>query len=131
MPELVSTEVTSVPAGKEDMASWSEEELRDHYEDLKRLNEGLHETSVVTGNPYTILPGDEDIFVNTNSESITVLLPVGLNGKQYRIINTGTSSNDVTVTPDGSELLTGESNSRTLSDRGVIILTYNTTEGWW
>lgn len=129
--ELVSTEVSSVPGEFNDLMIWVEDIVRSHYEDLKRLQEGLHSTSNVTESPYTILPSDQQIFVDTDSGDVTVNLPVGIDGKWYRIINVGSSGNDVTVVPNGTELLTGENSSRTLSDRSVIILAYSPTEGWW
>ena len=88
-------------------------------------------TTLVTTTPYTILSSDNNIFVDTDSMAITLNLPIGTNGKHYRIINTGSSDNDVTVAPDGADLLTGSNASRTLSDSSVIILTYETTKGWW
>lgn len=72
-----------------------------------------------------------NVFCDTDGGAITITLPAGSAGRVYRIINCGSSGNDVTVTPDGSELLTGANASRTLSDKSVIILTYETTEGWW
>jgi hypothetical protein len=81
--------------------------------------------------PYTILATDDVIFCDTDGGAITANLPVGVNGTTYRIINCGSSGNDVTVTPNGAELLTGVNASRTLSDSSVIILTFETTEGWW
>lgn len=88
-------------------------------------------TTRVTTSPYNVLPTDNNIFCDTDSLAIILNLPIGTDGKNYRIINTGDSDNDVTVVPNGSELLTGENASRTLSDGSVIILTYETTEGWW
>ena len=88
-------------------------------------------TTRVTSSPYAVLATDDEIFVDTDGGAITVNLPAGIDGKRYRIINTGSSDNDVTVAPNGAELLTGENASRTLSDSSVIILTYETTEGWW
>jgi hypothetical protein len=84
-----------------------------------------------TDSPYTVLSSDYEIFCDTDAGAITVNLPAGVDGTKYRITNTGSSGNDVTVAPNGAELLTGTNASRTLSDRSVIILTYETTEGWW
>jgi hypothetical protein len=81
--------------------------------------------------PYTILDSDHVIYADTDGGAITINLPDGEDGRNLRIINTGTSGNDVTVAPNGAELLTGDNDSRTLSDKSVIILTYETTEGWW
>lgn len=135
--ELISREVQSAPPQMQsDDARWSWDNLNNHYRDLlqiynRTLAGFIYNTSNVTTSPYNILESDDEIFVNTDSSPVTVNLPVGINGKRYRIINTGSSGNDVTVVPSGTELLTGINASRTLSDSSVIILTYNTTEGWW
>ena len=84
-----------------------------------------------TDSPYTVLARDEVLYCDTDGGAITVNLPSGINGKRYRIINTGSASNDVTISPSGAELLTGANASRTLSDSSVVILIYETTEGWW
>lgn len=89
------------------------------------------QTTRITSSPYTALRTDDDIFVDTDGGAITINLLAGIDGKKYRIINTGSSGNDVTVAPNGAELLTGANASRTLSDSSVIILTYEPTEGWW
>jgi hypothetical protein len=89
------------------------------------------QTTRIDSSPYTALRTDDDIFVDTDGGAITINLPVGIDGKRYRIINTGSSSNDITIAPNGTELLTGDNANRTLSDRSVIILTYEPTEGWW
>lgn len=84
-----------------------------------------------TDSPYTALVSDHEIFVDTDTTAVTINLPVGVAGTNYRIINTGSSGNDVTVAPNGAELLTGANASRTLSDSSVIIITYNSVKGWW
>ena len=85
----------------------------------------------VSSSPYTVLGSDNNIFVNSTGGNITVNLPAGTEGKYYRIINVGTGSNVVTVTPNGSELLTGANASRDLSDSSVVILVYSLTKGWY
>ena len=80
----------------------------------------------------TVTAGKLNIFFcDTDGGAFTVNLPAGTDADYVRIINCGSSGNDVTVAPNGAELLTGANASRTLSDSGVIILTYQTTEGWW
>lgn len=93
------------------------------YWDTKRL--------VFADSPYTVLIYDEVIFCDTDGGAITVNLPAGRNGLGYRIINCGSSLNDVTVAPDGSELIDGINASKTLSDGSVVDLCYEPTEGWW
>jgi hypothetical protein len=87
-------------------------------------------TDRITGNT-TLGVNHEDVFADTDGGAITVTLPVGVDGTRYRIINTGSSGNDVTVTPNGAELLLGANSSLTMIDSEVLIITYEATEGWW
>jgi len=81
-----------------------------------------------TDSPYTVLSTDHVIFADTDAGAITINLPAGIDGREYKIINCG--SNDVTLTPNGAELLNG-SNASMAFGAGVIVVTYETTEGWW
>lgn len=92
-----------------------------------------HNTTRLTSgdSPYDVLYTDHEIFCDTDGGAITVNLPAGIDGTNLRIINCGSSGNDVTVTPDGSELLKGANSSQTISDGNTLIITYETTEGWW
>ena len=80
---------------------------------------------------YTILVTENIIFANTDGGAYTVTLPAGVEGQELRIINSGTSGNDLTLAPNGAELLTGANASRTMSDGTVVILVYNATDGWY
>lgn len=81
--------------------------------------------------PYTVLVTDNIIFCDTDGGAITVNLPAGVDGTNYRIINCGTSGNVLTISPNGSENLIGSNSSITLDDSETIILNYETTEGWY
>ncbi len=85
-----------------------------------------------TDSPYTVLATDEIIFVDTDTAAVTVNLPAG-DGQHYRIVNTGSSGNDVTVDPDGTEELFsgGAGVSFALIDAEIINIYYETTKGWW
>ncbi len=72
-----------------------------------------------------------EIFCNTDLNSVNVTLPEGTDGRHYRIINTGNSNNNVTLIPSGTNLLLGENSDLTLFDKDTLIITYETTEGWW
>jgi hypothetical protein len=85
----------------------------------------------VTSGPYSTLTTDETIFVDTDSAAITVNLIAGVQGQKYRIVNVGSSANDVTVSPDGSELLLGANSDFTLGDGEALIIAYDSTEGWF
>ena len=77
---------------------------------------------------YTILASDDNVFCDTDGGDFAVTLPSVVNGQAYRIINCG--SGTLTIAPDGTDLLVGVNESVTM-DKGVVILTGETTEGWW
>jgi len=81
--------------------------------------------------PYTMLSNDEELFCDTDGGAITVNLLAGVNRKRHRVINCGSSGNDVTLTPDGAELLKGVNGNQTLSDIEDLNITYETTKGWF
>lgn len=85
-----------------------------------------------TDSPYSVSISDHALFCDTDGGAITVLLPAGASANEigYTIINCGSSGNDVTITPNGSELLLGVASSDTLYDDEVLDLLYETTEGW-
>lgn len=87
--------------------------------------------TLVTSTPYTILATDHDIHVDTDAAAIAANLPAGVEGTQYRIVNVGSSGNDVTVAPNGAEHLLGANSSFTLLDGESLILVYHATEGWY
>jgi hypothetical protein len=78
---------------------------------------------------YTILTTDDRVFCDTDAGAFTVTLPVGVEGQEFRIINSG--SNNLTIAPNGAELINGVNSNYTLLNGDVIILTYETTDGWW
>jgi hypothetical protein len=87
-------------------------------------------TRVIT--TYTILATDEVVYCDTDGGAFTVTLPAGVLGTSYRIINVGSSSNDVTLSSNGTDKLSGVAGgSETIADGESIELTYETTEGWW
>lgn len=123
------------------MTDWPEALIEDYLNLLDNLvllsgevdtkSDKLHITYRVDTTPYEIPDDADDIFVNTDLTPIIVSLRPGTAGRQHRIINTGSTGNRVTVQPATGELLTGSTDSRTLSNRSVIILTYDVAEGWW
>jgi len=80
--------------------------------------------------PYTVLSTDEVIFANTDSGAITINLPAGIDGTHYRISNTGSSSNDVTINRNGAEQVYNN-NFQILKDSDVLNMYYNTNDGWF
>lgn len=81
--------------------------------------------------PYTVLVTDHKIVCDTDAGTITVNLPAGVNGTQYKITNTGSSGNSVTITPNGAELFLGANTNFNVLDGGSEQMEYETTEGWW
>ena len=135
---MISTSLQKVPDDYHPLQVFLRKVLRNHYEDLKALYSGdavvtnpIIQPKRVTSSPYTVLSTDDEIFVDTDAGAITLNLTAGVNGKRLRIINTGSSGNDVTITPNGTDLLNGVNASEPLYDSEKFILTYETTEGWW
>lgn len=81
--------------------------------------------------PYSIPYGVEEIFCNTDSGNITANLQAGIASQAYRIINTGTSVNTVTVNPAGSENLIGVNSGFTLNDGETLKISFETTDHWY
>lgn len=79
----------------------------------------------------TILTTDDVVFCNT-ATAYTVTLPTGVEGQTLRIINSGTSSNTLTVKPfAGQDLIGIADNSFLLYDGESLEITYNATDGWY
>ena len=80
---------------------------------------------------YQILVTDHIVFCNTDAAAWTATLPAGVEGQTLKIINSGSSGNDLTLAPTGAEHLIGANSNFTLSDGETLILTYNATDGWY
>jgi hypothetical protein len=74
---------------------------------------------------------DYEVFCNTDGGAWTVSLPAGVEGTQYRIINSGSSGNLLTITPNGAEHLIGVNSNYFRKDGETLIITYNATDGWY
>lgn len=96
---------------------------------MNRLDR-LESVEVVT-DPTTLTPTQRNVFANTDSAAVAITLPAGVDGTYYRIVNTGTSGNNVTITPDGTENLLGANSSFTLFDAEALIIVFSTDDGWW
>jgi hypothetical protein len=83
--------------------------------------------------PYAIVNTNVILFCNTDGGAITVTLIPGGTGDKAKIINCGSSANDVTVTPNSTEELYGAGLgvSSVLSDGEVINIHRHVVEGWW
>lgn len=105
---------------------------RSRLDGLLETNGGrIVQTTRQTGTPYTIIATDHHVFMNTASQASTVNLPAGVAGTEYRIVNTGGAGNDLTITPNGAELLLGANSDFTLSDGESLIIVFDTNDGWF
>ncbi len=87
-------------------------------------------TTRITG-ATTLGVSHHHVFANTDGSAYTVTLPAGVEGTEYRIVNSGSSANDLTIAPDGSEDLIGANSNQTLADGESLTLVYNATDGWY
>ncbi len=80
---------------------------------------------------YTLLPGDTVVFCNTDAGAYTVTIPFVVQGKSYRIVNTGSSGNNLTLSPSGTVHLLGANSSFILGDAEALDITYDEVDGWY
>ena len=81
---------------------------------------------------YSILVTDHEVFGDTDGGAFTATLPTGVDGQTHRVINVGSSTNDLTIAVQSGEKILGVTNDTfILADAEAIILTFETTEGWF
>jgi hypothetical protein len=90
-----------------------------------------YKTTRVTSGPYTVLIADHVIYFDTDSAAITVNLTAGTAGRNLKLINCGSSGNNLSVVPNGAELIKGANSTYPLLDGEDLDITYESTEGWW
>jgi len=113
--------------------TWMEDEDYFDFADTIKSSAGriVNTTRLVVGDsPYTTVNADHIIFADTDGGAITVNLQAGVEGRYLRIINCGSSGNDVTIEGDGAEEVRQAAN-QTIADGEILILVYNSTEGWF
>jgi hypothetical protein len=101
------------------------------FETFRTYTGRIVELTRQTGTPYTALATDHNIFMNTDAQASTINLPAGVSGTNYRIVNTGSSGNSLTVTPNGSENLLGANSNFVLADGESLIIVYDSNDGWY
>lgn len=79
----------------------------------------------------TLIAANHHVEGATDGAAFIITLPAGRLGTEYRITNTGTSGNVLTITPDGAELLLGENSSFILFDDEALLLVYSDAGGWF
>lgn len=79
----------------------------------------------------TILVTDEIIFENTDAGTYTATLPAGVQEQTFKIINSGSSGNALTLAPNGTDDLIGVNSNFTLNDGETLDITFDSTDGWY
>ncbi len=99
---------------------------------VKRNNKDA-KTGDFTNSDSPLIPSRsvEVIMFNTDAGASIINLPAGINGKNYVIKNVGSSTNDVTINPNGAENLFGVNTGFALADSETVNIYYSTTNGWW
>ena len=85
----------------------------------------------VTMSPYDITTDDEEVFFDTTIGDIVANLPAGEEGRNYRLISSGSGDNKVILNPLLLELLFGENAPEYIYDAETLIMTYGDPGGWW
>ena len=80
--------------------------------------------------PFTVNDIDQEYVFDTTLGDITCLLNAGVDGRTYRMTDSGTGGNKVIITPDGAELLFG-STGENLYNAETLDMTYDSVKGWW
>lgn len=104
--------------------------LLDNFISLATQLDNMVDVVRVTAD-YTTTSSDGTIFADTTDNPIEIFLAAGAEGMRHRIVNTGLVSNNVTITPNGTELLNGFNASETLYDSESLDLQYDLTDGWF
>lgn len=112
---------------------YDQKALRWRLNPISRANKAKKVPVVRTTTNLTLNSTHQKVFCDTDGGAIIITLPAGSDGTEYQIINTGSSGNDVTVTPDGTEQIFngGAGTSFVLADSEGITITYEDTENWW
>ena len=86
---------------------------------------------VITAAETTPTPTEDELFVDTDTGNKQINLPKGPNGKSYRICNVGSSGNRVILALEPGAKLFGTEQGEYLSDAETLIITFESTQGWW
>jgi len=108
VPRLTTTQRTALTATNGMVVYDTTLNLFCKYENGFWAPLGVGQTTSVTA-AYTAILTDHAIACNASAGAFTISLPtaVGINGKEYIIIKTDSSSNAVTVDPSGTETIDG------------------------
>lgn len=107
-------------------------EIQRWFEDIAAVaNEKLKIVGVVTASEFTPGIDIDEMDVDTDAGDVTINLPDGPEGKNYRIVNIGSSGNSVLLVPAAGTKLFGATETEALFDEEVLILTNQLEQGWW
>lgn len=84
----------------------------------------------VADSPYSVQLFDRNIYADTDGGAITISMRPGVHKVRLTVKNCGSSGNDVTLVPNGTDLLFGTNASFAVIDSEVFDMQYETTEGW-
>jgi len=111
--------------------TWFEDEDRFDFSDIVKTSSGIIVNTTRATTTDTIDTGDHVYFGNTDSAAFTVTLPAGAEGLTYKIINSGSSGNNLDIAPNGSDDLIGANSNFVLSDGESLVISFNATDGWY
>lgn len=87
---------------------------------------------VFTDSPYAVGDDDHIIFCDTDGGAIEIDYPAGTRGRELIIKGAGSSGNDCTLDPNGTEQIFagGAGVAFTMHDGEVFDTHYDSTKGW-
>jgi hypothetical protein len=97
-------------------------------------NDIIKNTTHITTSPYEIAVDDEDVFFDTDTFGgpMVANLRPGVDGTNYRLINTGVTGNHrVTLNPFGTEKLFGVNASEFMAMQEKLLVTFDEESGGW
>lgn len=84
-----------------------------------------------TSSPYTVLSSDKILEVDTTGGAVSILLPAGVDGKQYIIKDLGNAAvANITITPNGAETIDGGGAVTMNVAYSVLKIYFRATVGW-
>lgn len=83
--------------------------------------------------PYTVLATDVVLSVLSTTGVVETLLPVGINGKTFIIMDSDgdAGTNTITITPNGAETIEGAASLTLTHDSDSVKLVYDLTDTDW
>jgi hypothetical protein len=92
---------------------------------------GYGQTITVSDSPYTQQAGDSVLFCDVSGGAITInLLAASIFGAQLSIKVKGTATNQVTVTPNGSDVIDGAAYYRLADNNQAITIASDLVSYW-